>query len=476
MNNHVFLTSKPQNINFITARYHKSRSAKSIINTLNEIRQIYKTRGFLVENIHGDNEFNKDEIKRSQLPALFHIYRKDEHVEMIERSNRTVKEKCRTLTHVLPYRHMTKVMTIGLVATATKWLNAFPSKNRISKTMSLSTIIEGMLKPNMKYRHIVFGSHAMVFIGTNNKMDTRSVPAIALNPSNQHDDHYFMSLYSGKQIHSYNWQEIPIDDDVTERIRELAEKEGAPVMETALPTFTWRQRNIVGLYVDKDVAPSEEEESNSVMSEDENSNDIEHDIIYKDDNDDNLIVYSDSDDKLISFDDTDNSQNNDMSIMNEHGDEANVVTYNVEIDVTANDEDILPINNTEIEEEITHLETIAEETNKIEAEVVETQTATDAETNDNATLRRSTREGAGEGVERLEMSLDNNKEYASIRSQNYQLAMTNKVKGLDRGNTLFMNVAANYLFVQVSEHAQMSAKAGIKKFGDKAIASMLSKY
>ena len=39
-----------------------------------------------------------------------------------------------------------------------------------------------------------------------------------------------------------------------------------------------------------------------------------------------------------------------------------------------------------------------------------------------------------------------------------------------------MSVAANYLFVQVTEHAQMSAKAGIKRFGDKALAAMLSKY
>ena len=42
--------------------------------------------------------------------------------------------------------------------------------------------------------------------------------------------------------------------------------------------------------------------------------------------------------------------------------------------------------------------------------------------------------------------------------------------------TLFMNVAANYLFAQVTEHSQMSAKAGIKRFGDRAVAAMLSEY
>ena len=56
---------------------------KEIITTLNEIRQLYDTRGFRVENIHGDNKFNKENIKNSQLTALFHIYGKDEHVGLI---------------------------------------------------------------------------------------------------------------------------------------------------------------------------------------------------------------------------------------------------------------------------------------------------------------------------------------------------------------------------------------------------------
>ena len=41
---------------------------KTIIDTLNEIKQIYHSRGFKIENIHGDNEFDKDEIKNSQSP------------------------------------------------------------------------------------------------------------------------------------------------------------------------------------------------------------------------------------------------------------------------------------------------------------------------------------------------------------------------------------------------------------------------
>jgi len=93
MNGHAFLTSKSRKLNFTTAKYHQTRSMKSIINSLDEIRQLYSSRGFRVEYIHGDNEFNREEIKRLQLPVLFHIYGKDEHVDLIERSNRTVKTR-----------------------------------------------------------------------------------------------------------------------------------------------------------------------------------------------------------------------------------------------------------------------------------------------------------------------------------------------------------------------------------------------
>jgi len=167
---------------------------KSIIDTLNEIRQLYSSRGFRVENLHGDNEFNREEIKRSQLPALFHIYGKYEHVGLIERSNRAVKNKARAMAHAAPYKLIPTLMVRGLIVEAVKWINAFSSMSGISKTMSPATIVQGLLKPNMRYKRIVFGSHAMVYTGTINKLDAGSVPAIALNSSNEHGGHYFMSL------------------------------------------------------------------------------------------------------------------------------------------------------------------------------------------------------------------------------------------------------------------------------------------
>ena len=62
----------------------------------------------------------------------------------------------------------------------------------------------------------------MVYTGTKNDMKRRSVPSIALNESNDCGSRYFMSLYTGKLLHSYQCTELPIDDDVISQVRDLS--------------------------------------------------------------------------------------------------------------------------------------------------------------------------------------------------------------------------------------------------------------
>jgi hypothetical protein len=52
---------------------------------------MYEARGFNVTGIHANNEFNVPIFINSQQPALMHIYGRDEHVGVVERSNRTEK-------------------------------------------------------------------------------------------------------------------------------------------------------------------------------------------------------------------------------------------------------------------------------------------------------------------------------------------------------------------------------------------------
>ena len=79
----------------------------------------------------------------------------------------------------------------------------------------------------------------MVYTGTSNNMKSRSVPGIALKPSNNDGGQYFMSLYTGKRVHSYIWEELPIEDGVIQRVEELAEIEKQPVLVYYNPLFEW---------------------------------------------------------------------------------------------------------------------------------------------------------------------------------------------------------------------------------------------
>ena len=59
-----------------------------------------------------------------------------EHVPEAERNNRVIKERVRATYHRLPYKQLTKTMTITLVMDSAKKLNFFPSKNGISEYYS----------------------------------------------------------------------------------------------------------------------------------------------------------------------------------------------------------------------------------------------------------------------------------------------------------------------------------------------------
>ena len=90
-----------------------------------------------------------------------------------------------------------------MVKGAVDILNDFPSANGVSQTMSPASIVTGKCKPDYNMPRIPFGSFAMVYIGTTNNIKSRAVPAIALNASNERGGHFFMSINTGKRIHSH---------------------------------------------------------------------------------------------------------------------------------------------------------------------------------------------------------------------------------------------------------------------------------
>ena len=68
-----------------------------------------------------------------------------------------------------------------------------------------------------------------------------------------------MSLYSGKRLHSYILEELPIYQDVIDRVEQLEREEKQPVLDNNQPLFEWISEKGVE-YLQHDPIIQEEEE------------------------------------------------------------------------------------------------------------------------------------------------------------------------------------------------------------------------
>ena len=141
VNGRPFFHTLSDLINFRTAQECRGRGKSECRDHLDAIVNKYESRGFKITDYHGDNEFAH--IEGHVVPATTHICATGEHVPEIERSIRTVKERTRCTVHSMPYKRLPNMMMKHIVLNSVYWLNAFPSKNGISSTMSPSSIVLG---------------------------------------------------------------------------------------------------------------------------------------------------------------------------------------------------------------------------------------------------------------------------------------------------------------------------------------------
>jgi hypothetical protein len=133
------------------------------------------------------------------------------------------------------------------------WLNFFPSTNDISTTMSPFNIVLGTPSPYFKHLKLRTGAYVQLYVGTKNTTKARTVGTIALRKLSKSGSYYFMSLKTGRELHGYEWTELPIDDHVIATVKEMAEAERQPIMANG-PIFEWSP----GVYILDDDDDEEE--------------------------------------------------------------------------------------------------------------------------------------------------------------------------------------------------------------------------
>jgi hypothetical protein len=108
------------------------------------------------------------------------------------------------------------------------WLNTFPARDGVSKTLSPRSTVTGSHIDYNKHCKLEYGAYVQVHEEHNNSMITRTTGAIALRPTgNSQGGYYFYSLTTGRVLNRNNWTPLPLPQDVIDRVHTLARRAAA---------------------------------------------------------------------------------------------------------------------------------------------------------------------------------------------------------------------------------------------------------
>ena len=130
-----FLFSISRHIRFGTAQHIKNQQGTTIINGIRAIHQVYLQRGFQIRNAFMDGQFEPLRGNLAELGIVLNTASNDEHVPEVERQIQIVKERTRAIYCTLPFKKKPRRLIIEMVYAANYWLNMFPRKGGVSKTL-----------------------------------------------------------------------------------------------------------------------------------------------------------------------------------------------------------------------------------------------------------------------------------------------------------------------------------------------------
>ena len=141
-------------------------------------------------------------------------------------------------------------MTVEIVVGSVSWRNLFPAEDGISTYHSPHTIVTGLQADYNNHCHIEVGTYSQTHEEHDNTMKTRTVGAIALRTTgNSQRGYFFLSLAIGRRIERRSWTELPIPEEVIERVHALVRRRKS----ASGLTFGWRDGSrIVDDNVEKD--------------------------------------------------------------------------------------------------------------------------------------------------------------------------------------------------------------------------------
>ena len=462
----IFLATISRKILFTTVENIANRKLPTIYTSIEKVVHIYRARGFRVHFVLSDNEFKGLRADILRLKIYLNCAAANEHVPEIERAIRVIKERVRASISSLPFCILPKRFKKEMVIHLVTCLNMFPRRGGVSNHLSPRTLICGTALNYLLQCRVPFGAYCEIHDERmpTNTMVSRTTPAIALGPTgNLQGTYKFYSLQSKKVVIRRKWSELPMPDAVIKIVEDIARKELKLKVGAALPTIMFNfydchhnpitDQDIIYMndnhpFADPGDTPSmtTDEGASQISSSDISLSTNDHSTNESiSDNDSNLSYESDSDhstDQGASDGSQEESiNNNDDSNEDENDDnDNNKVRFNIESDIE-DDEDEIQNNNTNNDSDSDN----------------------DSSTDSGEPIDRTTAE-----VEEFNMIPD-----TGVNSR-YNLRKREHIAHLNvRAPSDYTNrygYAAHVLMVQVS------AKKGLKMFGERAALAIITEF
>ena len=198
---------------------------------LKKVAAIYSNRGFTLKHALMDGQFEPLHEDLMSLGINLNMMAANKHIPLIEQQIRVIKECIHATRHLLPFKAIPLLMLIKMVHTCVKWINAFPPKGGMSRTMSPRTIMTGT-HPNYKSDcRLAFGAYVQAHQepSPSNSQEARTVGAICLGLSgNIQGSFKFLNLATGRKITCQRWTLLPIPQEVINCMNQLGKADGQP--------------------------------------------------------------------------------------------------------------------------------------------------------------------------------------------------------------------------------------------------------
>ena len=223
-----FFVTMSRNLKFSTAELMLDQKQATMVEHVKRIQRIYVKRGFRIAIMLMDGQFDVIRGDLADLGITLNTVARGEHVPEIERQIRTIKERVRCVYAMLPFKKIPRRMLVELVYFSVFWLNSFPANDGISATLSPRSIVHGTHVDFTKHAKLEFGAYVQAHEEHDNTMATRTTGAIALRPTgNAQGGYYLFSLSTGKVLNRNNWTELPMPNEVIDRVHVLARRAAA---------------------------------------------------------------------------------------------------------------------------------------------------------------------------------------------------------------------------------------------------------